>query len=265
MIQEMITSRKNALVKEASKLLADASARRKERLFLTEGARLCADAALSGVPVACLFVTQDAMQKYQSYLQPVLACAERSFLVEDHVAQALSSTKSPQGVFCVCRMKDCDLHVENVRPGGRYLALENIQDPANLGSVLRTAEALGIDGVILAGECCDCYSPKALRASMGAVFRLPLFQAENMPEAFAELEQSGFKTFAAVPDEDAVPITSCDFRGGVVVAVGNEGNGLTAEAINASGTKVTIPMKGRAESLNAAASAAILMWEMMRL
>ncbi len=264
MIQETITSRKNELVKEAAKLLADASLRGKKGLFLAEGARLCADAAASGVPVVRLFATQAAMEKYQAYLNPVLACAEQAFLVEEHVAQLLSSTKSPQGVFCVCRMPDRGLRLENIKPGGRYLALESVQDPANLGAVLRTAEALGIDGVILAGECCDCFSPKALRASMGAVFRLPVFQAEGMPETFAKLGQAGFSTFAAVPDGDAVPVTACDFRRGAVAAVGNEGNGLTAETIKASGTKVTIPMQGRAESLNAAASAAILMWEMMR-
>ena len=149
-------------------------------------------------------------------------------------------------------------------PAKSYLALESVQDPANLGAALRTAEALGIGGAVLGGECCDMYSPKVLRASMGAVFRLPIFRAENMAQAVGSMNADGFATFAAVPDREALPVTRADFSRPCVAVVGNEGNGLRPETIRACSISVNIPMAGRAESLNASASAVILMWEMMR-
>ena len=142
--------------------------------------------------------------------------------------------------------------------------METVQDPGNLGAALRTAEALGLGSVLLAGSCCDVYSPKALRASMGAVFRLPVFFSRKLPDALDALHGQGFFSCAAVPDSSARPITEVDFSHPCIMAVGNEGNGLTEAAAAACNLRVTIPMLGRAESLNAASSAAILMWEMMR-
>ena len=139
-----------------------------------------------------------------------------------------------------------------------------MQDPANLGAVCRTAEALGISGVILLGTCCDFYGPKALRAGMGAAFRLPVYMASSFQQAVPVFRDKQMRTFAAVPDENAVPVTQCVFTDRCVMLVGNEGNGLLPETIEMCDQTVTIPMLGRAESLNAAASASILMWEMMR-
>jgi TrmH family RNA methyltransferase len=141
--------------------------------------------------------------------------------------------------------------------------LEEIQDPANLGTVLRTAEALGEKAVLLCGKGCDPYSPKVLRGSMGAVFRLPMISIPNFAEAAPLLKKCGWTLWAAVPDSDALRVTKADFSNPSVMAVGNEGNGLSKETI-ALCQPVTIPMLGRAESLNASASAAILLWEMMR-
>lgn len=258
----VITSRKNETVRSAALLGTDAGARRSTGLFLAEGARLCADAAVSGLPVKQLFYTPQAMEKYGSYLEKIIAVSGECYEVEPHVAEVLASTKSSQGIFCVCSQRQRS--GTELAPGGRYLALETIQDPSNLGAVLRTAEALGIGGVLLCGACCDVYGPKALRAGMGAVFRLPLYFAESAAQALTDLNQRGFLTLAAVPDRDAKPVTAMDFSAGAVMAVGNEGSGLTAEAVSACAEQVTIPMLGRGESLNAASSAAILMWEMMR-
>lgn len=261
---ELITSRKNEMVKRAAGLLSSSEFRREQGLFLAEGARLCSDAALSGVKIHILFYTAQAAEKYGGYFNRIQPVAEQVYELEPHVAELLSDTKNPQGIFCVCRMTDALHTTEQIKPGRHYLALENIQDPANLGAVLRTAEALGIGGVILAGKCCDVYSPKVLRASMGAVFRIPFYISDEMPSAIHQLNQLGFVTLAAVPDSSAQKVTELDFRNPAVIAVGNEGNGLTEQAIRACTKSVTIPMVGRAESLNASASAAILMWEMMR-
>lgn len=261
---QVITSRRNETIQDVAKLVSSAEYRNEQKLFVTEGARLCKDAAVSGIQVQKLFYTEQAQEKYSEYLCDIVQVSEQSYMIEPHVASVLSSTKNPQGIFCVCSMNLNMINLCDITNAGHYLAVENIQDPANLGAVLRTAEALGISGVILAGDCCDIYSPKVLRASMGAVFRLPFVVVQSMKEAIQKLNKIGFSTYAAVPAANALHITNIDFSKPSVIAVGNEGNGLTQDAINACSAKVTIPMLGRAESLNAASSAAILMWEMMR-
>ena len=257
---QTITSRRNPLVRSAAALLGPPGERRKRREFLCEGARLCRDAALSGVEVKACFFTRQAGERYREYLEPVLKAAGSAYLVEEPVAGLLSDTKSPQGVFCLCAWPER-------RPGGDgpCLLLENIQDPGNLGTILRTAEALGQFRVFLLGDCCDPLSPKALRASMGAAFRLVPEEAASPGALIAGLKGEGYRVHGAVPDDRAVPVTEIDFSAGRhAVAVGNEGSGLTGETAGLCSGLVTIPMGGRAESLNAAAAATVLMWEMAR-
>ena len=155
-----------------------------------------------------------------------------------------------------------DSDVSEVDFTGKYIALENIQDPANLGAVCRTAEALGISGVIAEGGC-DIYSPKAQRAAMGSLLRLPVIRCEDLAETLSYLGENGMKLYATTPDTDAEKITLCDMSGGVVSVIGNEANGVSDEIFELC-QKVTIPMLGRAESLNASMAAAITMWEIMR-
>lgn len=237
---------------------------------MAEGARLCADAARSGTKIAVCFFTENAEKKYAEYLQPVLKRAEKAYRVEEHVAPLLSDTKNPQGVFCVCRMpkRSADglpVGAKAEETDRRVLVLENVQDPANMGNVLRTAEALGIRHLALVDACCDIYGPKVLRGSMGAVFRLGVEQFKDAEGCLHALKQRGITSLAAVPDSTATPITTVDFANGSwAVWIGNEGNGLTETAIKRCDDRVTIPMLGRAESFNASTAAAIVMWEMMR-
>lgn len=264
-MSELISSRKNEIIKHAARLSSSAQYRLEQGLFLAEGARLCCDAAQSGAVIPVLFYTARAQERYGAYLRVIAQTAGQVYEVEPHVAELLSETKNSQGVFCVCEMPRRAGGISRMRPDRHYLALETVQDPANLGAALRTAEALGIGGVVLAGGGCDVYSPKAVRSAMGATFRLPFFMAEDMVSAVKEMNALGFVTLAAVPDASAQKITELDFRRPSVAVVGNEGNGLAPETVAACTRAVTIPMAGRAESLNASASAAILMWEMMRL
>ncbi len=261
-----ITSRQNQIVRQAAALARSGEKRREKRQFLCEGARLCRDAVLSGLPVELCFVTEQARAKYGDYLRPVLSVCREAYLVSEHVAELLSSTKASQGIFCVCGWPE-RLLPEAVWQSEQapLIILENLQDPGNLGTVFRTAEALGIEQAVLLGECCDPLSPKVLRASMGAVFRLNL-RAEKDPEKLCKLiKEQGFRLHAAVPDASALWVTEIDFSMGQhAVLIGNEGNGLTAETIALCHDSVTIPMAGRAESLNASAAATILLWEMRR-
>lgn len=258
---ETITSRRNPLVRSAAALLGPPRERRERREFLCEGARLCRDAAVSGVDVKVCFFTGRAREKYGEYLEPVLAAARSAYVVDEPVARLLSDTKNPQGVFCLCGWPEGT----GCASGGPCLVLENIQDPGNLGAILRTAEALGQFRVFLLGDCCDPLSPKALRASMGAAFRLWPGTEGSPGELLGRLEGEGYLTHGAVPSDRAVPVTEMDLgTGRHAVVIGNEGSGLTEETAGLCTDLVTIPMGGRAESLNAAAAATVLLWELAR-
>ena len=265
--ENRITSRQNPLIRRAAALVRDGQERRKERRFLCEGARLCRDAVLSGLEIETCFYTEQAERKYGEYLAPILAACPEHYEIEEHVADLLSSTKASQGVYCVCRippqlgqpLSGAELSQSNL------LVLENLQDPGNLGTVLRTAEALGVEEIVLLGQCADVLSPKVLRASMGAVFRGKLLLEADAEKLCKLLKSRGYLLHAAVPDRAAKEITAVDFTtGSHAVFIGNEGNGLTDQAIALCHDRVTIPMGGRAESLNASAAATILLWEIQR-
>lgn len=255
-----ITSRDNPLIKECIKLLHDTKARRKSGRFVAEGARLCEDAARSAIIIEAALATQTAKERYAAQWQTIRAAASRAYTVSEGVSHALSDTDSPQGIVCLCSVKETAPF--DVRPDGLYAALEGLQDPGNMGTVIRTAEALGIDGLLLSRGCCDVYSPKVLRASMGGVFRVPMRMCDDLCKDLTALSAT-MPVLACVVDSDADPITGCAVQGAVAV-IGNEGNGLTEAAVAACNRRVTIPMAGRAESLNASMAAGILMWELRR-
>ena len=255
-----LTSRENPLVKEMHKLLCDAKARRKSRRFVIEGARLCEDAARSGVTVVAALVTASAEERYATQWQAVEAIAAASYGIAPAVSAYLSETQSPQGMFCLCDMRE--EATVTVSADGVYLALEDVQDPGNLGTILRTAEAFGVNGILLSKGCCDLYNPKVLRASMGGVFRLPLSVCEDFVGTLDELGKT-LPVLASVVDCAAAPVTAAP-KSGAVAVIGNEGNGMSQAAIAACTHRVTIPMAGRAESLNASMAAGILLWELCR-
>lgn len=258
---ERITSVKNERVKTTAKLLSSGKARKDAGLFVLEGLRLCMDIVRSGLQARELYVSEDFSEKHPEEWAALRAVSDQVFLVSDAVLERLSDTKTPQGVCALVPIpkKDDTLWQDSK---GKLILLENIQDPANLGAIARTAEALGISGLLVSGGC-DVYSPKALRASMGALLRLPVEETEA-EAALARAKAAGVVTFASTPDTAATPITDVDFSGPALLVVGNEANGVSKETQAACDKRVTIPMAGRAESLNAAAAAAICMWEMVR-
>ena len=253
-----ITSRDNSLIKLVTQLNNSGRSRKEHGLFVIEGLRLCRDAAENGYSFTALIVSEDAAKKHADEIEKLSQCAEKGYIVSDTVFSKISDTKSPQGIICVCKRNNIGTYI--IGKKGRYIALENLADPSNLGAVARTAEALGIDGIIASGGGCDPFSPKALRASMGALLRLPVIVLSDF---VGELKASGLSLFACVVTPDAQSVTDVSFPDGCVALIGNEANGLTQEAIDAA-TPVTIKMTGRAESLNAAVAASIVMWEMQR-
>ncbi len=259
---ENITSKNNDKIKFAVSVRDSASQRRKNKKFFVEGARLCGDAAISGGDILQFFFTEKAKDKFFEIFKKISAVAKESYCISEDVSRKLSDTQGPQGMFCICST-DKKLYENKISPEGKYILLENVQDPSNLGAVARTAEAMGIDGLVINGGC-DIYNPKALRACMGAFFRLNIIECDDILKFIASARDNGVKVYASTPDSSAHKITDIDFSGGVICVVGNEGNGVTAETMAAADKKITIPMQGRAESLNASTAAAILIWEMVR-
>ncbi len=259
-----VTSKDNQWVKEWRRLNDSAKYRRETGLFAIEGARLCGDAMRSGVALQAVLYTASALAVYGNVVEPLLASADTVVEISPELSRHMSDTINPQGVFCIAKMLDNSLIIDKINIIGTYSALEDIQDPGNMGTIIRTAEALGLDGILLSDGCCDIYNPKVLRASMGGVFRLPLMRVGDMAQAVVALQEKGLTAFACVVDANATPITEAGMGKGSVALIGNEGNGLRADTIAACKHSVTIPMTGRAESLNASMAAGIILWEMCR-
>jgi len=257
---ERISSTANPKVKQFVKLKSSAKERERSGLFVLEGLRLCLDLLRSEQTAEVLFFTEAAAAKSGKELALLQEQSKSAFLISEAVSEKLSETRHGQGVYCIVSMpKQEALPLSSV---GKYLLLENIQDPANLGAISRTAEALGITGLFLSGGC-DKYSPKALRSSMGALLRLPVYQTKEVTEFLKKANTVGLKTYASTPETDAIPVSAANFCGGVLLVIGNEANGVTEETQSLCQFLVTIPMAGKAESLNAGAAASILIWEMV--
>ncbi len=251
----------NEKIKTAVKIADSSKARKETGLFFLEGLRLCRDSALTGTAIRYAFITDKAYERFTEDAEYICSKASEAYLISEAVANKLALTQTSQGFFCLCE-KESTLPLSALDMGGKYIALENIQDPANLGAICRTAEALGIKGAIVCG-CCDRYSPKSQRAAMGSLLRLPVFESTDLCGDIELLKEKGMKVFATSPDPSAEKITEVPMDGGVVCVIGNEGNGVSEDVFSIC-RKVTIPMQGNAESLNASMAAAITMWEMMR-
>lgn len=260
---EKIISVQNPKIKQFAKLVSSSKERKKTGEFVIEGARLCRDASLSGVEIKELYFTDTAYAKYREDIEKIISVSEMSFEITEEVAKKIQDTESSQGVFAKCKNTDNETNINSLKPQGKYVVLENVQDPSNLGAIARTAEALGIDGAVLV-SCCDVFNPKAQRSAMGSLFRLPFVRITDIDEMFGFAEENSMKTVSTVVDENADKINEVSLDGGLFLIIGNEGNGIKPSTAEKSDLRVTIPMKGRAESLNASMAACISMWEVLR-
>ena len=259
---ELLTSRKNPRIIEFEALLT----RKKNRdtaLFACEGARLCEDAIHAGLTPQAVYLTPKAQARYPETAALLTGAADVLYMICETLAARISDTENPQGVFAVFKRLDNRAQVVKIVRSGKYLLLAGLQDPGNLGTILRTAEAFGLDGVFLDENCPDVYAPKVLRASMGGVFRLK-HEHCDMYAAIAMLRENGVPVYAAAMTEDAVPLHAGLLSGGAAVLIGNEGAGLPDDLISCCTSACTIPMPGGAQSLNAATAAAIFAWEMRK-
>ena len=242
-----INSKDNPRVKLFRKLLSSKKAREEHGLFAVEGARNCVDTAYEAVcgriKVHSVFYTQTALTKYKNTLKTdsLFSCTrpEDVFEISDELAKKMTDEGNSQGIYMIVFKVDLPFVAENIDKNGKYLVLDNLQDPGNLGTLLRTADAVGVSGVVMTDNCVDLYNPKVVRSAMGIV------------------------TNAAVV-RNGENITEFDFDRPCAVVIGNEGKGLPKEHSDICKNRVTISMHGNIESLNAACAGTIILWEMFR-
>lgn len=257
---QMISSRDNPLVKKLVSLMESRKERSKSGQFVIEGLRLCKEAVISSVVIQTVLVTNDFVTKHSDDMHFFEKYCDDIKIISDSVCSKLGDTVASQGIFCLCET----IPICNDILGGKFIVLENLQDPGNVGTIIRTAEAFGIDAVILLGNCVDIYNPKVLRSTMGTAFRIPVYHYSDIDDLKNELKKSNIKSYAAILNESSKKLSAISFAPKSAVFIGNEANGLSEKAKTICDESIFIEMSGKAESLNAAVAASVIMWEMQK-
>ena len=251
-------------LKEIKTLQRDPKARLKLGLFIVEGIKMFRETPPDLIEQICL---SESFEKEHG--REVIArigrerAAAISEIIPDSRMEKLSDTRSPQGVLLVVRQMKWEMEAVLNKEAPLILLLEDVQDPGNVGTILRTADAAGFDGVLLSPDCADVFSPKVLRATMGSIFRVGLAFPRDLPARLAELKSEGFSVLSS--QLDGTPFYDRENVGPkLVLIVGNEGNGVSEAVRRVATHHLRLPMRGGAESLNAAIAAGIMMYDLMR-
>lgn len=265
-MNNIITSKDNSSVKLYSKLLSSKKARNEYNMFTLEGIKILCDAINENLELHCVFITEAAAEKYSEALNLLInkVSENKIYYITEEISLKLSDTTTPQGVYAIVKKLDKCNYTDKILTNGKFIVLNNLQDPGNIGTIIRTADAVGINGIFLTDDCCDIYNPKLIRSTMGSLFRMNIWSEVSIDEVLEYFKEQHIKTFAAVIDTDAISLTDCDFSKGCAVIIGNEGNGLPKEITNKCDNKLTIKMQGNINSLNAAMATGIIMWEMLK-
>lgn len=254
----MITSTSNPQVKRLLQLQKKSKARNEEKVFLVEGLRMFSEVPKERVEKVYI---SESLYNRKKLVQDL-----RDFDVEilsDSVFSRVSDTKTPQGILCVVRQKTYDLEKIFKIKNPHFIILDNLQDPGNLGTIVRTAEGAGVDAVFLSKESVDIYNPKTIRSTMGSIYRMPVIYVEDLLKLLKTLKNQGILSYAAhLEGERSYDLEN--YQTGTAILIGNEGNGLREEVANAADIRVKIPMQGQVESLNAAVAATVFMFEVAR-
>ena len=252
-MREKITSRTNPLIVRLKKLKSRRAARREEGVFLCEGPKMLQEAVKWGADIEVVLCTPEREL-------PPLKAGTRIVEVPEDLLASVADTETPQGVVFLCRGSGLDFDPSTAWE--RFLVLDGVQDPGNLGTIWRTADAFGAEGIVLVNHCADPWNPKTVRATMGAVFRLPLCEC-SLPELADYLKRRDIPLYATALREDTADLREVELEKAAVI-IGSEGRGVSAEALKLCDKTVKIPMTERCESLNAAIAASVVLWEMAR-
>ncbi|HEY9758135.1 MAG TPA: RNA methyltransferase [Oculatellaceae cyanobacterium] len=255
-----ITSPANHLLKQG-KALHDRPGREKSKLFLIEGAKLVAEAIERRVEVVDIVVSETFVKQGLPNLdQSKVRCLN---VMPDKLFAELSTTTTPTGIAAIARIKESTLDDCLKKPNPVLIICDSIQDPGNLGTMMRSALAFGASGMILTKGCVDCFNPKVVRGGMGASFALPIVRDADMTEICVELHERGFKTVLLEPTAKKT-IFDLDMNQSLAFVFGNEGHGFSRNTLDTVQERLQIPMQNDTESLNVSISAAILLFEWSR-
>ncbi len=255
----MITSTSNVQIKQIIALLKKGKERKEQNAFVIEGRKMFEEICQEKSRVVKAYFSDSYVKA--GYADEAMKTVPYE-VVADSVFDAMAETVTPQGVLAIVKMPEYSLE-EMIDKAGTLVLLENLRDPGNLGTIIRTAEAAGVSGVILSKESVDIYNPKVIRSTMGAVYRVPFLYVEDFQTLLKELRAKDVRLLAAHL-QGKKTFDKADYNGKVGILIGNEANGLTEEASELANEKVLIPMAGSVESLNAAVAAALLMYEAFR-
>lgn len=254
----MITSTSNPQVKRLLQLQKKSKVRNEEKVFVVEGLRMFVEVPKERVEK--VYVSENFYNKKKQELDWEEFPIE---ILSDSVFKHVSDTQTPQGVLCIVKQEKQDLdsllNIENPH----FMVLDNLQDPGNMGTIIRTAEGAGVDAVFMSRDCVDIYNPKTIRSTMGSIYRMPFIYIEEIVPLLEEFRKKGIKSYAAHLDGKN-SYDQEDYCKGTAILIGNEGNGLRDEVAEKADIWVRIPMEGQVESLNAAIAASVLMFEVAR-
>ena len=268
---EIITSRNNQFVKWASSL-ADKKNRKESGYFIAEGVKLTKEAFEAGLPIDYLIVSESKKNIRLDFLsefendQRYEKC--RIVTVSESVFEKISTEKAPQGVISVIKhldfFRDMDIIYKEeffLKPEEKAIFLFSLRDPSNLGAVIRSSVAFGIDHIILSADCADIYSPKTVRSAMGSIFRVKVTTVGDVKSFISAAQHNSRRVFAAELSDRAVSLHDINLVGSDIVMIGNEGHGIDTDVSVCCDGSVYIPISKKTESLNASVAAAIFMWE----
>ena len=250
---ETITSRQNPLMTHLRKLASSRSYRKKSGEYLCDGTKLLAEALKWGAEVKTAVFSEGVDI-------PPLPDGVRAVRVSEELMRSVSPMETPQGALFTVALPEVQL--PETLSGKHFLVLDGVQDPGNVGTILRTADAFDCDGVFLVNACADLYNPKTARATMGAIFRREAYTV-TAEELFALLRKSGVPLYGTALRDDTVPLAEANLAR-AAVAIGSEGRGLSQQVLDECAKTLKIPMNPRCESLNAAIAATVVLWEMYR-
>lgn len=254
----MITSSSNQQMKNITALVKKAKHRKEQGLFVVEGRKMFEEVPaewLDKVYVSEGFLQEEGTEK--------LLAGKDYEVVSDSVFKSVSDTQTPQGIMCLVRMPKYELSELLQGNQTHLLIVESIQDPGNLGTMLRTGEGAGITGLIMNQTTVDLFNPKTIRSTMGSIYRVPFYVTSDLQKTIADIKASGVKVYAAHL-KGTMQYDEPSYCEATAFLIGNEGNGLSDEIADAADTYIRIPMEGKVESLNAAISASLLMYETNR-
>lgn len=259
----MITSTSNQQIRNLNVLIKKSKERKKQGVFVVEGIKMVQEAPkewLRAVYVSESFASDPGHRELVGNFHKDSVLCE---VVRDSVFKSVSDTQTPQGILAVVKMPEYRLSDMLCREKPMLLVLESIQDPGNLGTMIRTGEGAGVTGVIMNKTTVDLFNPKTIRSTMGSIYRVPFYLAEDFPLAIRKIKKNGVALYAAHL-KGTCSYDEADYTGACGFMIGNEGNGLSDETSGMADARIRIPMEGKVESLNAAISASLFMYECSR-